>query len=241
MLSYGLGLKPLSLLGGGRAPAVIDPSTIEGLEGWWRKGVGITESGGLVSQWNDQSGNGRHLVQATEASRPAVQGDGSILFDGVDNHMAVATWGLFPQPITVYVLGKQVTWASVDRWFDASNASDRYTLLQFGSSGQLQMAAGVGLNGPTLALDTYGIITTLFSGANSAIRKNLEAATTGDAGTAAGEGFRLGARGNGTANWGNIQFKEVLLYSGAHDEATQDQIIRYLASVEEADDPDFFI
>lgn len=30
----------------------------------------ITESGGAVSQWNDKSGNGNHIVQATGANKP---------------------------------------------------------------------------------------------------------------------------------------------------------------------------
>lgn len=38
--------------------------------------LGITQTGRGVSQWNDQSGNGNHLVQATDANRPLyVTGD----------------------------------------------------------------------------------------------------------------------------------------------------------------------
>jgi hypothetical protein len=32
----------------------------------------ITESGGVVSQWNDKSGNGRHVSQGTAGNRPVV-------------------------------------------------------------------------------------------------------------------------------------------------------------------------
>ena len=49
----------------------------------------ITESGGAVSQWNDKSGNGRHVTQATAGSQPtlatnAVNGRSTIDFDGND-------------------------------------------------------------------------------------------------------------------------------------------------------------
>jgi len=49
----------------------------------------ITESGGVVSQWDDKSGNGRHVTQATAANQPtfaanAVNGKSAIDFDGND-------------------------------------------------------------------------------------------------------------------------------------------------------------
>jgi hypothetical protein len=38
---------------------------------WYKSDTGVTTDGsGNVSQWNDQSGNGNHLVQATVTSRP---------------------------------------------------------------------------------------------------------------------------------------------------------------------------
>jgi hypothetical protein len=37
---------------------------------WLRADYGITQTGSGVSQWNDQSGNGNHAVQGTDAARP---------------------------------------------------------------------------------------------------------------------------------------------------------------------------
>jgi len=47
----------------------------------------ISESGGAVSQWNDKSGNARHVTQAIEANRPtftanAINGRSALDFDG---------------------------------------------------------------------------------------------------------------------------------------------------------------
>lgn len=49
----------------------------------------ITSSGGAVSQWNDKSGNGRHVTQATAANQPTTgtvtqNGLNAMSFDGND-------------------------------------------------------------------------------------------------------------------------------------------------------------
>src|SRR5262245_35435328 len=48
------------------------PTSIGGtaLKLWLRADKGITLASGDVSQWDDQSGNGNHVSQATAANRP---------------------------------------------------------------------------------------------------------------------------------------------------------------------------
>jgi hypothetical protein len=53
----------------------------------------INESGGVVSQWNDKSGNGRNVTQTTEANRPSVSiaalnAKNTITFDGSNDSLA---------------------------------------------------------------------------------------------------------------------------------------------------------
>lgn len=68
--------------------------------------------GEAVAQWNDQSGNGRHLVQATGAQRPLFQtnilnGLPGIQFVSSDDLTAAA--GVSPviaAPMTIYMVGK---------------------------------------------------------------------------------------------------------------------------------------
>jgi hypothetical protein len=57
-----------------RASGAFDPRSITGLEGWWdaSDSTTITLVSGVVSQWNDKSGNGRNFTQSTGANRPAV-------------------------------------------------------------------------------------------------------------------------------------------------------------------------
>lgn len=63
----------------------------------------ITESGGVVSQWNDKSGNGNHVAQSTSTLRPVVASSvlnskPVIRFDGTDDRLATAA-ALFTTPI----------------------------------------------------------------------------------------------------------------------------------------------
>jgi hypothetical protein len=52
--------------------APFTPASLAGLAAWYdaSDAASITSSGGAVSQWNDKSGNARHLVQATGSSQP---------------------------------------------------------------------------------------------------------------------------------------------------------------------------
>lgn len=191
---------------------------------WYRQGIGITSASSLVSQWADQSGNGRHLNQTTATNRPTVQADGSILFDGVDNFMA-ATFTL-NQPHTIYVLGKQLTWTAGDHIFNGVAAN--VALYQNSSSPRVDIYAGAG--GPfstAWTLDTDMVVAAVFNGASSLIQVNTSVSTEGDPGADNPGGFTLGGNNSGAAN-SNIQVKEVILYSAAHDASTRARVIAYL-------------
>lgn len=218
--------------GGGDNP--FNPDLITQLKpaAWFRFGVGITVTGAGVSTWADQSGNGRDLLQGTDTNRPALQADSSILFDGVDNFLKCSAF-TFNQPYTVYILGKQITWADSDRIF-SGNAVNTMDLHQSsgGVSPQVSLSAGSGAaNNGEWALNVYAAVASVFNGASSSLRVNNTAATTGDAGAGNAGGFELGADSGGTARWSNIQVKEVILFSGAHNTATQDRVINYLSSL----------
>ena len=82
----------------------IDPRTLPGLFAWYAAdslagiGAALPADGTAVAQWNDISGNGRHLLQGTGANQPLfkinVAGLNAILpavrFDGVNDFMTVA-------------------------------------------------------------------------------------------------------------------------------------------------------
>ena len=74
------------------------PLDLTSLVGWWDASdtATITSSGGAVSQWDDKSGNGNHLVQATSALQPTtgtrtINSLNAIDFIPTDDRMACTT------------------------------------------------------------------------------------------------------------------------------------------------------
>ena len=196
---------------------------------WFRFNSGITGAT-TVSQWDDVTGNANHLKQATETNQPALQADGSILFDGIDNYLRCDPFTL-NQPITVYILGKQITWSSGDDICDG-NVGDTLLIQQTnaGASPQLRLYAGAATGSNTdLGLDTYGVISAVFNGASSVLQINDETPITGDVGASNAGGFTLGARGTIVSAYSNIQVKEVILFAAAHAANTRLHVARYLA------------
>jgi hypothetical protein len=192
---------------------------------WFRFGIGVS-----ASQWTDQSGNGRHLLQATATNQPAVQTDGSLLFDGADNFMKCDAFTL-NQPETVYFLGKQVTYTLDDTIWDG-NATNSGRCFQQTNSPEIKAHAGTGSSANSdLAVDTYGVVVAVYNGANSLIQVNNGTPVTGNFGAANMGGFMIGSDGTGTARWGHIQVKEVILFAAAHDAATRARVVRYLSRV----------
>lgn len=217
-----------SVRAGGLGAGLMRPSAA-GLAAAFRFNRGITESGSGVSQWDDVSGNARHLSQATDASRPAKQADGSILFDGVADNLKCGAFAL-AQPETVYWLGKQVTWAANDYLFDG-NALGGGRILQSGVSPQVLANAGASLAlNANLAVDTYGVAVAVFNGASSVCQVNNTTPVTGDCGVNNMGGLTVAASG-GLTGFGNVQVKEIHVYSVAHNAAERLRVIRYLARV----------
>lgn len=214
-----------------RVPMIqIQGPPLTDMAAWFVYGAGITVTGAGVSQWSDQSGNARHLLQGTDTNRPALQADGSILFDGVDNYLKCSTF-TFAQPETIYLLFKQVTWTASDYIFDG-NTLNSGECIQSTSSPIIVVGAAstIGGNG-NLAVDTYGVLSVVISGASTLSQVNNTTAVTGNSGLGDMAGFTLGGKGNAANAFGNIQVKEVILYSGAHDATTRAQVINYLARV----------
>jgi hypothetical protein len=193
---------------------------------WYRYGAGITAVGGLVSAWADQSGNGNTLVQATETNQPALQSDGSILFDGVDNQME-ATFTL-DQPVTIYLLASQITHTSGDVLFDGSAALASCS--QSVASGNLGVNAGAASAANTLAIGSYGVVYAVFNGASGVFGVNNNTPLTGNYGANNPGGFSLGAN-RGLAGPSNIQVKEAIIFPVAHDAGQRSKVISYLAQV----------
>lgn len=190
------------------------PSDLENLVLWTRFNQGITVTGAGVAVWADQSGEGNDLLQGTDTNRPSEESDGSILFDGVDNFLKTNAFTL-NQPETVYLLARQITWASGDRVFDG-NDTNLMTLFQTGVTPEIEPYAGsfMGKNSDW-TLDTYMPVGVVYNGASSLSQVADNTPVTGNVGAGNAGGFTLGARGDGLGTFSNIQVKEVIIYSDA--------------------------
>lgn len=197
---------------------------------WYQFGRGITSSAGLVSRWKD-AGTGAHdLIQATGSAQPALQTDGSILFDGTARVMQTVTFTL-AQPTMLYMLFRQVTFTNADVICDGFTVTSGQ-LLQDTTTANISLSAGTtAVTNTTFALNTYSIATAQFNGASSTFSRNKEASpAAANAGTTAMAGFTLGGDGN-SLNFANIQVKEVLLFAGQHQQTQQLQVINYLSMI----------
>lgn len=207
------------------------PSQLPNLAAWFRYGVGITVTGAGVSQWDDQSGNSRHLKQGTDTNRPALQTDGSILFDGADNFLKCDAFTL-NQPTTIYGLLRQVTFTNSDFIWSGNDGggSNRNDLFQNTNSPDLSIFAGsTAATNSALSVNAYGAIAAVYNGAASVLQINL-VTQTGNAGAQNAAGFILGSLST-SGNFSNVQVKEIAIYADAHDGATRNKVIKYLSNV----------
>ncbi len=196
---------------------------------WFRYNTGITVTGAGVSQWDDQTANARHLLQATDVNRPSKQADGSILFNGTGHYLKCSAFTL-NQPETIYILFKSVSWTSLDYVCDG-NAVSTGNIVQFNGTPNLVFAASlanIDFSGePTIG--TYCALCVVFNGASSVGRIN-NTEVTGNPGAANMGGFTLGANAT-PGSYSNIQVKEAIIFPTAHDAATRARVIRYLQGV----------
>jgi len=92
----------LATLVWGQASIAAPLTVTSGLKVHLDAGVGVTSSGGSVSQWSDQSGNSNHVYQATAANQPAlfasvinglpvVRFDGNLASGGVNADFMLST------------------------------------------------------------------------------------------------------------------------------------------------------
>lgn len=211
--------------GGASYPAVLDDGNTVA---WFDSAENITKDGSnLVSAWGDKSGLSHHLLQAgADAAKPLWSANG-VLFDGTSDFMKCAAFTLV-QPELIYMVFKQVTWTSADYIWDG-NANLSGTLIQRTATPNFALyAGGYAADNANLALNTFGIIRALYSGAASKIIINETAPTTGTvtAGTSMG-GFTLGSRSDGSS-YSNIEVKEIIIRKIADTAPNEALIYEYL-------------
>lgn len=200
---------------------------------WARSGPGAT-----AAQWDDISGNAKHLVQATPALQPVVAADAfgrpCLRFDGVDDYM-LSTFGVgLAQGNVVAVAVKFLTLDANNRYvFDGINADYRCGFRPTLTTHLWGMFAGTGIAEATegrAVTDQWMVCVMSWDGSDSILR--VDGREVISAGTDVGPdpltGLTLGAAVGRNLN-GHLEVAEVLVFDSvpslAADMATIEQYL----------------
>jgi hypothetical protein len=213
---------------------------------WLRADKGVTEAGGAVSAWNDQSGNFNNPIQTDPARRPVLvdnvlNGEPVLRFDGLDDSLVA------PSSPTVAITGDITTffvvnfvdfdtfravWAKTQNNLPAS--TDFYTLpgtgqpRVFRGNGSGSAGFSDGLN--SLVAGTFAIVA--FDQSGTTLHHYLNGQPNGDGTITAALGdtgapLHIGTRGDQfTRMKGDIA--EIIIYDAALSEEERTTVFNYL-------------
>lgn len=124
---------------------------------------GLVLDGSNVVQFNDLSGNGRHLDQPSAANRPTLNSNGLVSFNGSDQYMRKDLGIPFTRPYTVVAVLNELSTSTGDVVIDSHDAASR---LVFGTSASTSDDWGVYAGSwipfqpasATFALGSYGFM-----------------------------------------------------------------------------------
>ena len=216
----------------------------------------LTLSGSSVSQWNDKSGNGKHAVQATAASRPTYSATGlnskpAVFFNGSQYYMQSSVGRFSLQTRSMYIVlatANTVQSPGIFSLLPSGTASDSSSLdgmAYVGTTNQGFRAVG-GLGTIQDVSIKYDLLATSSSGTNvwsevktigtGTLYKNDTAVVTDSSFTefnsvTGSDGYILGARWtSGNVGSMGINYLQEIVYSGStHDTATRNRMFGYLA------------
>jgi hypothetical protein len=228
----------MAAVGARPAVATFSPADIANLALWLDSNDASTftySSGSVVSQWNDKSGNARHLSQATVANQPArsgtINGLPSVVFDGTADKLATADPGsATSQPQTLFIVMKPSSLSGSRNILGTASASGVPTVYTTGTS--LGLFCGSVVTGGTVATGTSYVMQWTANGASSAGRINGGAsALSGNPGSTGWRGYCLGQYrpgDSGSEYAGDIA--EVIVYDSSLSLTDINRVGAYLAA-----------
>jgi hypothetical protein len=235
-----------------RAPAAapFSPNQLSDLAFWYDAIQSpVVESGGIVEQWQDLSGNGKHATQSNSAQRPTKTSDAAgrqmLRFDGADDVLLVSSPPDLSAGVTAFVVFRMRNREQFRGILAASAATgtDREAFFALQNSAELSQAFqlfGKSLQQDNLTIDSrpdstemqYAVVTI---GTASGEFRDLNGQAT-DITTAVALGtpaaIVLGGRYNNGApfSFGAVDIYEVGLYPRVLSGSELDQIEAYLKS-----------
>lgn len=162
------------------------PTDIAGCQLWLKADAGITKDGSnYVSQWDDQSGNNNHAVQATGSAQPLWEdnqfnGKPVISFDGLSKYLSIVGLNL-SQPIDIVIVMRKSITDSNNRYI--MDGVTNNTMALYANGNDLKMYSGA--PGPSKAIidNQIYLVQSVFSAANSSMSLNDGVKTVACSGT----------------------------------------------------------
>lgn len=162
------------------APGAWTPASLPSLIAWYdaANAASITSSGGLVSQWNDLSGNANHLVQATGANKPTtgvdtIGGVNAIKFVGGTPTWLAVTFTALTQPSTILMVINPTSFAQANVIpFDSNDGAARHQTWVQGAGSDWGMYAGAVANVGLVPVTGAQQIVSVYNNPNSNFYRN---------------------------------------------------------------------
>lgn len=180
--------------------------------GYFTTSAGSTPAGATdpIGRWEDQTGNGRHIIQATANNRPTattVGADLAVVTDGSNDSLGITGISL-PEPYTVTGVFSTVAAGQTGDIVGGATIESRVRNEgnQIHSYGTGAVYTGAGMTMPTDG--TKIVVTGRWNGVNTKFRKNTQAdvAAEAPAGVTTLTEFRIGNRGDGGVPWSGRHF-----------------------------------
>ncbi|MGB2327172.1 MAG: hypothetical protein ACPH3L_05250, partial [Flavobacteriaceae bacterium] len=190
------------------------------------------DSNGLVSQWNDKSGNEHHATQSTESLKPisgtaTINGNNALKFDGTDDRLenSSLTTG---QPFSIFaVIKDDISSGSFRTWWSGDSGGNRSFLQNNNGNNRSMWADSYLYNGSSTTNNE--IWTAEFNGSSSVLYVDGTPGTTGNVGNNSINGFWIGEEnGSSYPNWNGL-IGEILIFDAILSEADRQKIEGYLA------------
>jgi hypothetical protein len=209
------------------------PSSIAGLQFWVRADLGITMDGSNnVSNWADQSGNGRDLTAATTA-RPLfvtnlINGMPAVRFNGTANVMKTGSFTT-AQPLTFFIVLKNVAWTDGKRVLSSDTGANDPQILQRGTGSGFTLQSNLS-DGPQVTgagTTNYHYLKAIFNGTSSKLSIDGGSDATSGNNLANSMTFVwLGSDNSG--DFSNVEIAEAFLYNSAITGANLTNVNSYL-------------
>lgn len=160
----------------------------------------VTSDGDPVGAWDDKSGNGNHLTQATASERPVYRTSGGLSwveFDQVDDNLTVTFGAPISQIVTSSIAFRTGTEpsATLGYLWDSVDGTNRHTLIRDSLSLNTIFNTGLRSEHPDMTNLTDFVVSTKADSTSSFVRIN-GSETSRSTGTNSMGGLTIGKRFN---------------------------------------------